>query len=61
MTLTFNELNTGSKQGINITPIIDLSAIRRVKSAVINFTAALQVDTSLAVGTNVSLDGETRG
>ena len=57
MTLTFNELNTGSKQGINITPIIDLSAIRRVKSAVINFTAALQVDTSLAVGTNVSLDG----
>ncbi len=59
MPLTFNELNTGTTIGVRLSPVISLSTIKRIKTAIINFTVDTPMDTSIAVETNVSLDGET--
>jgi len=57
MPLTLNELQTSTLTGVRVSPIISLSSVKRIKTAVINFTADLPLNTSLTVETNVSLNG----
>ena len=57
MPLTLNELQTSTLTGVRVSPIISLSSVKRIKTAVINFTANLPLNTSLTVETNVSLNG----
>jgi hypothetical protein len=59
MPLTLNELNTGTITGVRESPVIDLSTIKRIKTAVINFTVDTPTDTAIVVETNVALDGVT--
>jgi len=59
MPITFDGLNTGTITGVRESPVIDLATIKRIKTAVINFTVDTPVDTSIVVETNVALDGVT--